>query len=82
MPITFDTRVGAIAVHGVKVWASTDGGKTWTARTAQAVGNSGSTWTVTIVNPGKAGYVSLRVQGTGASGATALVTVINAYRVS
>jgi hypothetical protein len=79
VPITFDTQAGAIAVHGVKVWASTNGGKTWTAH---AVGNSGSTWTVTIANPGKAGYVSLRVQGTNASGATALVTVINAYRVS
>ena len=79
VPITFDTQAGPIAVHGVKVWASANGGKTWTAH---AVSNSGSTWTVTIANPGQAGYVSLRVQGTSASGATALVTVINAYRVS
>jgi hypothetical protein len=79
VPVTFNTRFGAIVVHGVKAWASTDSGKTWTA---QAVGKSGSTWTVAVVNPGKAGYVSLRVQGTSASGATALVTVINAYRVS
>ena len=79
VPITFDTLAGAIAVHGVKVWTSGNGGKTWTAH---AVASSGSTWTVTIANPGKAGYVSLRVQATSASGATALVTVINAYRVS
>ena len=79
VPITFDAQAGAVAVHGVKVWTSTNGGKTWTAH---AVGQSGGTWTVTIVNPGRAGYVSLRVQGTSASGATASVTVINAYRVS
>jgi hypothetical protein len=79
VPITFDTRAGAIAAHGVKVWASANGGKTWAAHPA---GHSGSTWTVTIVNPGNAGYVSLRVQGTSSSGATALVTLINAYRVS
>jgi hypothetical protein len=37
---------------------------------------------VTILNPGKPGFVSLNVQGTSAAGFTASVTAINAYRVS
>ena len=79
IPITFDTQTGAIAVHGVRVWASANGGRTWTAL---KVGSIGNTWSVTIVNPAKAGFVSLKVQGTNAAGFTASVTAINAYRVS
>jgi hypothetical protein len=79
VPITFDTTSGPIAAHDVAVWASVNGGKTWTAL---KVGHSGSTWTVTVANPDKAGYVSLRVQGENAAGFKATVTLINAYAVS
>jgi hypothetical protein len=79
IPITFDTQTGAITAHGVRVWASANGGRTWTAL---KVSNAGNTWSVTIVNPAKAGFVSLKVQGTSAAGFTASVTAINAYRVS
>jgi hypothetical protein len=79
VPITFDTTSGPIAAHDVAVWASVNGGKTWTAL---KVGHSGSTWTVTVANPNKAGYVSLKVQGENAAGFKATVTLINAYVVS
>jgi hypothetical protein len=35
-----------------------------------------------VTDPGKPGFVSLRVQGTDAAGSTATVTTINAYAVS
>lgn len=79
IPITFDTQTGAIAVHGVAVWASVNGGQTWTALT---VSNTGHSWSVTVRNPAHAGFVSLRVKGTSAAGFSASVTAINAYRVS
>jgi hypothetical protein len=68
----------AITAHGVKVWASVNGGKTWTAL---RVGHSAVKWAVTFGNPASPGFVSLRVQGTDATGSTAIVTVINAYSV-
>jgi len=82
VPIWFtlgDYKNSNISVHGVKVWASADGGKTWYAL---RVGHSGFQWTVSVRNPGKPGFVSLRVQGTDSSGFTVSETVINAYRVS
>jgi hypothetical protein len=78
LPITFNTVNGAIAAHDVAVWASANGGKTWTPL---RVAHSGSTWTVSVINP-KAGYVSLKVSGEDAAGFTATVTAINAYAVS
>jgi len=68
-----------IAAHGVRVWASANGGKTWQPL---HVSQSGPHWTVTVINPAKAGFVSLRVQGTDTHGSTARVTVTNAYAVS
>jgi hypothetical protein len=68
-----------IAAHGVRVWASADGGKTWQAL---RVSRSGPHWTVLVTNPGAPGFVSLRVQGTDANGFTATETVTNAYAVS
>ncbi len=79
VPITFDTVSGTIAAHDVAVWSSVNGGKTWTAL---RVTHSGSTWSVTVDNPRKAGYVSLRVQGEDAAGFKATVSAINAYAVS
>ena len=79
VPITFDTVHGPIAAHDVAVWASLNGGKTWVPL---AVRHSGSTWTVAVVNPKQAGYVSLRVRGENAAGFKATVTVTNAYAVS
>jgi hypothetical protein len=78
LPITFDTVDGAIAAHNVAVWASANGGRTWTPL---RVAHSGSTWTVSVTNPKAAGYVSLKVSGADAAGFTATVTAINAYAV-
>jgi hypothetical protein len=77
--ISFAALKGTIAAHNVKAWASTNGGKTWTALHPAA---DGTGWDVVVSNPATAGYVSLRVQGTDAAGATASVTVVNAYAVS
>jgi hypothetical protein len=82
VPIWFnlgDYKNSNASVHGVKVWASADAGKTWYPL---RVGHSGFQWTVSVRNPGKPGFVSLRVQGTDSSGFTVSETVINAYRVS
>ena len=79
VPITFSTLNGVIAAHDVAVWASVNGGKTWTPL---KVTHSGSTWSVVVANPKKAGYVSLKVQGDDAAGFKATVTAINAYAVS
>lgn len=68
-----------IAAHNVSVCASVDGGKTWTAL---RVSHTGNRWTFVVSNPGKPGYVSLRVRATNAAGSTADVTIINAYAVS
>ena len=77
--ISFAALKGAVAAHNVKVWASSNGGKTWTALHPAA---SGAAWDVVVANPAAAGYVALRAQGTNAAGFTASVTVINAYAVS
>lgn len=79
VPITFDTLAGPIAAHDVAVWASANGGKTWTPL---PVAHSGTTWTVTVSNPRQAGYVSLKVQGEDALGFATTVSAINAYAVS
>ena len=79
VPITFDTLNGAIAAHDVAVWASVNGGKTWTP---QRVIQSGNTWTIAVNNPTAAGYVSLKVQGEDSLGFEATVAAINAYAVS
>lgn len=79
VPITFNTINGVVAAHDVAVWASANGGKSWTPL---KVTHSGSTWSVVVANPRKAGWVSLKVQGEDAAGFKAAVSVINAYRVS
>ena len=79
VPITFDTTSGAIVAHDVHVWASANGGKTWSPL---PLTHSGNTWTMTVHNPRQAGYVSLRVLGEDPLGFTAAVTAINAYAVS
>jgi hypothetical protein len=68
-----------ISAHNVRVWASSNGGKTWQALRAV---QSGPHWSVVVANPATAGFVSLRVQGTDSDGFTAAETVINAYAVS
>jgi hypothetical protein len=73
------TFVGPSSVHGVAVWASANGGKNWYPL---RVTGSGVRWSVTVTNPAKAGYVSLRVRGSDASGVTTDETIINAYAVS
>jgi hypothetical protein len=68
-----------LAAHNVRVWASANGGKTWTA---VRVSQSGQHWTAVVTNPGTPGFMSLRVTGADAAGETATVTTINAYAVS
>jgi len=77
--IYFNDGGNNLSAHGVRVWASDNGGKTWQAL---HVSQSGPHWTAIVTNPGGPGYVSLRVQGTDAAGDTATVTTINAYAVS
>lgn len=80
VPIWFGSGgVVPVAVHGVQVAASANGGRTWQAL---HVSGSGSQRTVTVANPGSAGYISLRVSATDASGTSISVVVFNAYRVS
>ena len=79
VPITFDTTAGAIVAHDVHVWASANGGKTWSPL---PLTHNGNTWTVIVHNPKAAGYVSLRVLGEDPLGFTSAVTAINAYAVS
>ena len=79
VPIMFNTVNGAIAAHDVAVWASVNGGKTWVPL---KVSHSGSIWTVYVVNPKAAGWVSLKVQGENAAGFKSVVTLLNAYGVS
>lgn len=64
-------------VRSVQVWASGDNGK-WIAL---RVVHRGGTWTVTVTNPGKPGYVSLRVRAALGNGVTTEVTVQNAYAI-
>lgn len=80
VPIWFVNPDGSrIAARGVAVWSSVNGGKTWTAL---RVTHSRYRWTAVVANPGRAGYVSLRVRGADAAGRTSTVTITYAYRVS
>jgi hypothetical protein len=75
--IWFESGIGrTIAPHAVKVWASANGGKSWTAL---RVTRSGARWSVAVAD--RTGFMSLRVQATDAAGVTTSVTVINAYAV-
>jgi hypothetical protein len=74
----FSDLNGNIVAHDVRVWASVNDGKTWTAVRVSA---SGPHWSAVVTNPKTAGFVSLRVAGTDSSGFTATVTVIHAYAV-
>jgi hypothetical protein len=79
VPIWFSNLGGNVPVHGVQVWMSANGGKNWHSL---RVTGTGAKRIVTVTNPAKAGYVSLRVKGTDGTGVTTDVTVINAYAVS
>lgn len=79
VPITFSTVNGIVAVHDVAVWASSNGGRTWTAL---RVTRGGDGWSVVVSDPRQAGFVSLRVQGEDAAGFKTVVTAIDAYAVS
>jgi hypothetical protein len=79
VPIWFANLSGNVAVHGVQMWVSANGGKNWSQL---RVTGTGAKRTTTVTNPAKAGYVSLRVRATDGVGVTTDVTVINAYAVS
>lgn len=77
--IFFSDLRGNLAAHGVDVWASANGGKTWQALRAS---QNDQGWTAVVTNPGTPGFMSLRVQGTDPAGDTATVTTINAYAIT
>lgn len=81
VPIWFGTGGGVVpvAVHGVQVAVSANGGKNWYPL---HVSGSGSQRSVTVTNPRNAGYVSLRISATDADGTSVSLVVFNAYRVS
>ncbi|MHA6761194.1 hypothetical protein [Streptacidiphilus sp. PAMC 29251] len=72
-----DTPLGKDKVKTLKVWASTNNGKTWHA---VAVTRTGSTWSAKVHNPAS-GEVSLRSVVTDASGNSSTETVYGAYGI-
>jgi hypothetical protein len=64
-------------VLGLRLWTSTDGGKTWRQATVRALGNGQFTATLPHVSPGQG--VSLRVAASDAGGSTIDQTIITAY---
>ncbi len=76
IPVEVDRQAGAVPARlcGLTVDVSTDDGRTWT-RLRVDVG------TVTVTNPTRPGFVSLRASATDADGNTVEETIIHAYRV-
>ncbi|WP_405990990.1 hypothetical protein [Streptomyces sp. NBC_00986] len=72
-----DVKFTKSTVKSLKVWASSDGGKTWKAAT---VTRSGSSWKASVHNPAS-GAVALRSQVTDSAGGTSVETVYRAYAI-
>ncbi|OOC05652.1 peptidase S8 and S53 subtilisin kexin sedolisin [Amycolatopsis azurea DSM 43854] len=89
-PFTFDVFAGSHSgargggpVTQLKVSASTDGGRTWTAATVRPTGNG--LWSVTVTHPQLAatdGFVWLRSDARDSSGNTVTQTVQRAYALT
>jgi hypothetical protein len=77
--LTYAAADHSVVVHGVQAWASGNGGKAWIRLKVRHIHGK---WTVTVTNPSKTGYVSLRVRAALSNGVTTQVTVVNAYAVS
>jgi len=78
VPIRLTDSAPGQSVRSVQVWASGNGGKSWSSLTVR---HARGRWTVTVSNPRKTGYMSLRVSAVLSSGVSTEVTVINAYGV-
>jgi len=72
-----DVRFTRSTVKSLKVWASSDGGRTWKA---VSVTRSGSAWRAAVRNPAS-GAVALRSQVTDSTGGTSTETVYRAYAI-
>ena len=72
-----DVKFTKSTVKSLKVWASSDGGKTWKA---VSVTRSGSAWKASVHNPAS-GAVALRSQVTDSTGGTSVETVYRAYAI-
>ncbi|WP_207899246.1 S8 family peptidase [Amycolatopsis pittospori] len=89
-PFTFDVFAGSHSgargggpVTQLRVSASTDGGRTWTAATVRPNGNG--LWSVTVAHPRLAatdGFVWLRTDARDGSGNTVTQTVQRAYTLT
>lgn len=73
-----DVKFATVAVKSLKVWASSDGGRTWHAVTVK---HSGTNWLATVHNPAS-GAVALRSQVMDAQGDSSVETVYRAYAIS
>ena len=78
--IAIELQPGAPAtpVRSVKVQVSADGGRTW--HTVTASGRGGH-WSVTVPDPARPGYVSLRATVTDRNGNMVTDTIFRAYRI-
>ncbi|WP_416962699.1 hypothetical protein [Streptomyces sp. Agncl-13] len=72
-----DVKFTKSTVKSLKVWASSDGGKTWKAA---SVTRSGTSWKASVHNPAS-GAVALRSQVTDSAGGTSVETVYRAYAI-
>jgi subtilisin family serine protease len=76
IPLTFAQQATAGRVTSAKVWASFDGGATWTAvPTDERRGR----YTATVRHPSRPGFVSLRATAVDSKGNTVTTTVHRAY---
>jgi hypothetical protein len=72
-----DLKLTKVTAKSVRVWSSTDGGKTWKAATVK---HSGSTWQASVHNPAS-GDVALRSEVTDSAGDRSVESVYRAYAV-
>ncbi|MFF4503037.1 hypothetical protein [Streptomyces sp. NPDC001401] len=72
-----DVKFTKVTPKSLRVWASTDGGKTWNP---VAVTRSGSAWKASVHNPAS-GAVALRSEVTDAAGHSSVEFVYRAYAI-
>jgi hypothetical protein len=73
-----DVKFTTVPAKSVRVWSSTDDGRTWHPA---PVTHTGTTWQASIHNP-TSGAVALRSEVTDGAGDRSVETVYRAYRVS
>ncbi|MGJ5754504.1 hypothetical protein [Streptomyces puniciscabiei] len=72
-----DLKFTKVTARSVRVWSSTDGGRTWQAATVR---QSGSAWQASVHNPAS-GAVALRSEVTDSAGDRSVETVYRAYAI-